>query len=57
MDENHKSQEEKMGSRKEQGRINSAQDGEQWQWQKHSCSALFCFTFCSSFLMGSDLQR
>ena len=29
---------------------------EQWQWQKHSCSAPFFFTFCSSFLLVFDLQ-
>ena len=57
MEENHKSQEAKTGSRKEQGRMNSAHDGEQLQWQKHSYSAPFFFTFCSYFFMGSDLQR
>ena len=45
-EENHKSQKAKTGSR-----------NEQWQQEKHSCSAPIFFTFCSSFLMGSDLQR
>ena len=45
MEENHKSQEAKTGSRKEQGRMNSAHDGEQLQWQKHSCSAPFSSLF------------
>ena len=56
-EKNRKSKEAKTGSRKEQGRMNSAQDSEQWQWQKHSCSAPFFFAFCSSFLLGFDLQQ
>ena len=54
---NLKRQQAGTGSRKEQGRMNSAHDGEQWPWQNHSYSAPFFFTFFSSFLLGSDLQQ
>ena len=54
---NLKRQQTGTGSRKEQCMMNNAQDGEHWQWRKHSYSAPFFFKFCSSFLLGSDLQR
>ena len=55
MEENHKSQEAKTGSRKEQGMMNSGKRCEQCCRNQIS-QVPFSSVFCYSFFLVSDLQ-